>query len=102
MASTPEDAQRLFNAAVAALQAGRADEARRDAEALAALAPDNASVLLLLATACRATGDSAAEEAAVDRLLAQEPRAVRGLLMKGDCLARAGDATALRTITGWR
>jgi aspartyl/asparaginyl beta-hydroxylase (cupin superfamily) len=94
MASTPEDAQLLFNAAVGALQAGRAAEARRDAETLAALAPDNASVLLLLATACRAGGDSAAEEAALDGLLALEPRLARGLIMKGDCRTRAGDEEA--------
>ena len=91
MASNPQQARRLFDEAVAALQAGRGGEARRHAEALVALAPDNGSVQLLLATACRATGEAAAEEAALDRLLALEPRSVRGLIMKGDSRARAGD-----------
>lgn len=91
MASNPQQARRLFDEAVAALQAGRGGEARRHAEALVALAPDNGSVQLLLATACRATGEAAAEEAALDRLLSLEPRSVRGLIMKGDSRARAGD-----------
>ncbi len=90
MQTSQRDAQTLFRDAVGALQQGRADDARRDAEALAAAAPDNAPVWLLLATACRGQGDPVGEEAALDRLLALEPRSVRGLIMRGDGRAREG------------
>jgi hypothetical protein len=83
--------QELFNQAVAALNGGRADEARRLAETLAERVPGNASILLLLATACRGAADGPGEEAALDRLLAAAPRSVRGLIMKADCRARSDD-----------
>jgi aspartyl/asparaginyl beta-hydroxylase (cupin superfamily) len=84
----------LVRDAVAALHAGRADEARSLAERATALGVGNAQAWLLLATACRAQNDPAGEENALDRLLAIEPRMVRGLIMKGDCRARAGDDRA--------
>lgn len=83
--------QELFNRAVAALNGGRVAEARQAAETLAARVPGNGSILLLLATCCRAEQDKAGEEAALDRLLAASPRAVRALIMKGDCRERDGD-----------
>ena len=94
MTMSRQEAEGLFRRAVAALNAGRADEARAGAEALAASELANAHVLLLLATACRAQQDPAAEEAALDRLLALDPRGLRALIMKGDCRMRAGDETA--------
>ncbi|HEU0310396.1 MAG TPA: aspartyl/asparaginyl beta-hydroxylase domain-containing protein [Sphingomicrobium sp.] len=45
---------------------------------------------LPLARACRALGDRQAEEAAVDQALAVDTRDIRGLVMKGDCLAARG------------
>jgi len=94
MSLTQQDAQSLFHRAIADLGAGRLDEARRAADTLAASNFANAHVWLLQATTCRAQSDAAAEEAALDRLLAAEPRSVRGLVMKGDCRAAAGDERA--------
>jgi hypothetical protein len=51
----------------------------------------NSQILLLYAVACRGTGDAAAEEASIDRLLKDQPNGLRPLIMKGDCRARAGD-----------
>lgn len=81
----------LFRNAVAALGAGRLDEARQTADALAASPFANAHIWLLQATACQAQRDLPNAEAALDRLLAADPRSVRGLVMKGDCRMGAGD-----------
>lgn len=87
----PQQAQALLREGVLALQQGRASEARARFEAFTGADQANAQAWLLLATACRAQQDHAAEEAAVDRLLALAPQAVSGLIMKGDCRARAGE-----------
>jgi aspartyl/asparaginyl beta-hydroxylase (cupin superfamily) len=86
-----QDAERMTREGIQALQQGRASEARSRFEAVAAGGAAGAQIWLLLAIACRALKDEAAEEDAVDRLLSLEPQAVRGLIMKGDCRARAGD-----------
>lgn len=49
---------------------------------------------ILLAQACRMAGDQAGEVAALDNLLANQPRDIRALIMRGDCHARAGDDRA--------
>ena len=87
----PQRAQMLLREGILALQQGRASEARGRFESVAAAGQANAQLWLLLAMACRAQPDNTAEEAAVDRLLALEPQAISGLIMKGDCRARAGD-----------
>ena len=86
-----QQAQHLLREGILALQQGRARDARARFEGVAQAGQANAQIWALLAMACRAEQDHAAEEAAVDRLLALEPQAVRGLVMKGDCRARAGD-----------
>ncbi len=91
MQLSPQDAERLAREGVEALRQGRAADARQRFDAVAQSGRANAQVWLLLATACRAVDDRGAEETALDRLLAEEPQAVRGLLMKGDCRAAAGD-----------
>ena len=97
MELTNHDAERFARSGVQALQDGRPSEARQSFEAITQSGRANAQIWLLLAVACRADSDAAAEEAALDRLLALEPHAVRGLIMKGDCCADAGDErTALR------
>ncbi len=50
--------------------------------------------LFLLAQACRIDSDREGELAAIDRLLAQQPHHLGGLLMKGAALSRAGDNDA--------
>ncbi len=88
---TNQDAERIARTGVVALQAGRPDEARQSFEAITQSGRANAQIWLLLAVACHGDADPLAEEAALDRLIALEPRAVRGLIMKGDCRARADD-----------
>jgi aspartate beta-hydroxylase len=50
-----------------------------------------AAALLDLARECRLKGDAAGEAAALDRLLAAEPRNVLALIRRADCYAAAGD-----------
>ena len=81
----------LLREGVEALQRGRAAEAKDRFEAVTQTGRASAQIWLLLASACRAAEDFAAEEAALDTLLALEPRTIRGRIMKGDCRVRAGD-----------
>jgi hypothetical protein len=89
-----EEAERLVKEGVAALNQGRPAEAAARFERVTRAGRANAQIWLLLATARRAADDPAGEEAALDALLAMEPRIVRGHVMKGDCRARAGDDCA--------
>lgn len=67
--------------------------ARRDGKAaVAALTQLPDAPPLTLAQAYLLAGDPAAAEAAIDRLLASEPRHVWGLIIKGDCRAQASDS----------
>jgi aspartyl/asparaginyl beta-hydroxylase (cupin superfamily) len=86
-----QDAERLTREGIQALQLGRVPEARSRFEAAAAAGGASAQTWLLLAIACRAEEDSAAEEAALDKLLAVAPQVLRGLIMKGDCRLKAGE-----------
>lgn len=96
MQLTNRDAERLVTEGVQLLRQGRPAEARGRFEQVTATGRANSQIWLLLATACRAASDAAAEEAAVDQLLINEPRLIRGHVMKADCRARAHDnATAL-------
>jgi hypothetical protein len=52
----------------------------------------SASALLELARDARRRGDAAAQVAALDRLLAADPRNVPALIQRADCFAAAGDA----------
>ena len=83
--------QQLLREGVAALQQGRASEARVRFEAAIREGRNDPGIWLLLAVSCRAGRDHQAEEQALDRLLALDPQSVRGLIMKGDCRAGAGD-----------
>ncbi len=51
----------------------------------------DATVMLGLARACKALADAAGQVAALDRLLAAEPRNVPALILRADCHAAAGD-----------
>jgi tetratricopeptide (TPR) repeat protein len=87
MAATPDYA----SAGAAALQKGDASKARElFAQAAAGPAP-GATVLLGLARACRLLSDTAGQAAALDRLLASEPRNIPALIQRADCFAAAGD-----------
>ena len=93
-----QEAERLVREAVDALQNGRPDEARSCLERVTATGRASAQIWLLLATVCRAQGDTDAEEAALDQVLEMEPRAVRALIMKADCRAAVADYRVAATL----
>jgi aspartyl/asparaginyl beta-hydroxylase (cupin superfamily) len=86
-----QEAERLVRDGADALRQGRPREARERFERLTREGVANAQIWLLLAAACRGEEDLAGEEAAVDRLLALEPRLLRGHLMKARCREKAAD-----------
>ncbi|WP_380875115.1 hypothetical protein ACFB49_03410 [Sphingomonas sp. DBB INV C78] len=94
MALNAAEADVMVREGVAAMQRRDAATARRLFETLADPASGIVPPWILLAQACRLEGDHAAEEVAVDRLLADQPRNLRALVMKGDCRARQGDDRA--------
>jgi aspartyl/asparaginyl beta-hydroxylase (cupin superfamily) len=89
-----EEADRLVRDGVAAMQRGAAGEARRAFEQVASAGNGIAPPWLLIAQACRLEGDHRAELQALDLLLAEQPRHLRALIMKGDVLKRGGDLRA--------
>lgn len=89
-----DQAERLAREGAAALRAGDFATARRSFEGLTGTGRAPAPIWLALAEACRAGGDAAAEEAALDGFLALEPRHLVGLIRKGDCRMGAGDERA--------
>lgn len=91
----PPEADALLRAGVAAMQRRDAAAARAAFERLAGFGPPVPPPWLLLAQACRLGGDGNAEARALDALLAAEPRDLRGLVMRGDLHARAGDPRAM-------
>ncbi len=88
---TNEAAQRLIVEGVTALQQGRPAEAKTRFETITQTGRANNQIWLLLATACHGLGDLEGKEAALDSLLALDPRTVRGRIMKADCRLQAGD-----------
>lgn len=97
---SPAEADRLIREGVAAMQRGAAREARTAFERVAAAGNGIAPPWLLIAQACRLERDEAGERAALDKLLADHPRHLRGLIMKGDLLDRRGDGRAAESFYG--
>ncbi|GAO40806.1 hypothetical protein SCH01S_51_01390 [Sphingomonas changbaiensis NBRC 104936] len=91
---TPAQADQLVRDGVAAMQRGDGTSARRAFEQVASAGNGIAPPWLLIAQACRLQRDEDAELAALDRLLADQPRHLRGLIMKGDLFGRRGDLRA--------
>lgn len=91
MQMTPQQANQLVREGSAALQAGRAADARTTLERVTAAGFENPELWMLIATVCRTLGDAGGEEAALDRALALDPRAVRAIIQKADCRLKAGD-----------
>lgn len=95
---TGTDFQAIANQGVAALQRGDAAAARRAFDAVAQAGRASHQLWLLLAQSCELLGDDDAMQAALDRVLAAEPRNLYALLMRGEQMARAGDT---RAAAGW-
>jgi hypothetical protein len=91
MADSQRELQDLARSAMQALVSGDARRARENFERVISQAQVDASVHLGHAYACRALKDLPSARAAVDRVLALEPRNLRALVLKGDCLVEAGD-----------
>lgn len=94
MQLTNEQALAVVRQGMEAYRAGRPTEARRHLESVTQTGRANAQIWMVLAMACRADGDGEAAEAAVDRLMALEPRAIRAHIMKADCRTQANDTRA--------
>lgn len=88
------DVRALAQSGVEALQRGDPRAARESFETIVAAGHEDAASCLGLAYACRGLDDKPAALAAVTRALALEPRNLRALVLKGDCLAELGDARA--------
>lgn len=84
------DPREINRQAISALQAGNASAARESFQRLLALTPSDTNALLGLAFACAQLRDDAATLDAVNRLLALEPRNLRGLLFKADHFDQTG------------
>jgi aspartate beta-hydroxylase len=102
------DIQRLMQLSLAALRAGDGRQARSLLETITASGRADSSHWLGLAYACSQLGDSPGALAAADRSLALDPRNLRAVIVKADCLAGLGKAGqslevyryALRLATG--
>jgi aspartyl/asparaginyl beta-hydroxylase (cupin superfamily) len=84
----------VANYAAAGAQALRSGDAHRARDLFSrALAAGEAGApaMLGLARACKALADEPGQVAALDRLLAAEPRNIAGLVLRADCYAAAGD-----------
>jgi hypothetical protein len=89
-----QEAEALARAGIAALREGRAPEARRLLEQLAASESPLPAPWFLLAQACHHSGDRNAADTALDRALAAQPRNLGALIMKGDYRRSDGDLRA--------
>jgi aspartyl/asparaginyl beta-hydroxylase (cupin superfamily)/cell division septum initiation protein DivIVA len=74
-----------------ALRRGDALQARALLQRAAEGGRNDATVMLGLARACQALADEKGLSAALDRLLAAEPRNIPGLILRADSYAAAGD-----------
>jgi aspartate beta-hydroxylase len=90
--SAQPDGPALARAGADALRRGDARAARDGFERAIGAGQTDAVVWLGLAYACRQLQDDSGTAAAVERLLALDPRNLRGLLLKGDLFDRAGDS----------
>jgi tetratricopeptide (TPR) repeat protein len=94
MPMSAAEAESAIRSGVAALQQGNAKQAQQLFEEVIGRGSPLPPPWFLLAQACRRAGDHAGEEAALDRVLADQPRNIGALIMKGDCRGRTGDNRA--------
>jgi tetratricopeptide (TPR) repeat protein len=89
-----QEAEDAIRAGIIALQRSDGAEAQRLLEQLIDRGSPLPPPWFLLAQACRQTGDREAEAAALDRLLADQPRHIGALIMRGDLYDGAADERA--------
>lgn len=90
MSLTPQEMNTLAGAAMAALQAGRADEAARGFEQIIGRGGENRDIWLGLALARQAQSRKEQMIEALDKVLLEDPTNLRALLMKGDAIWDSG------------
>lgn len=90
--TTMSNAAELATAGAEALRRGDAQKAREFLSQAVEGGRTDAPVMLGLAAACKALDDRPGQVAALDRLLASEPRNIPALILRADCYTAAGDA----------
>jgi len=100
MQATPMKAREVQQAAMEALRRGDARRARELFSNIIARGGADSAVWLGLAFACKNLGDNDGKLAAIDKVLAAEPRNLRALVLKGDHFAQAGDGRTASTFYG--
>lgn len=96
-ALTREQAEALARSGIEALRRGDAASAREQFKTAIASGVLLEQPWLMLAQACRMTGDTASEIAALDHLLSERPRDLAALLMMGSAKARLNDDRAAQS-----
>jgi aspartyl/asparaginyl beta-hydroxylase (cupin superfamily) len=91
MPMSAQEAEQAIRTGIAALQRRDGAAARQAFEQVIEGGSAVPPPWFLLAQACRYAGDAQAEERALDRVLAEQPRHIGALIMKGDCRAQAGE-----------
>jgi hypothetical protein len=91
MTFSQAEAEKIGKEGVAALQRGDAAGARAAFDRLIASGRAGSQARLLLAEACRQSGDRDAEASALDGLLAVDPHNIPALLMRGDVYRSVGE-----------
>ena len=94
MPMSAAEAETAIRSGIAALQRGDAAQAQRLFQEVIDRGSPLPAPWFPLAQACRYTGDHAREESALDKVLADQPRNIGALIMKGDCRVRAEDKRA--------
>lgn len=93
-----QNLQQLARTGMEALQAGRTADARAAFLAIADAGRATPKLWAMIAETSEALGDDATQHRALDALLAENPRDLLALCMKGDLFLRAGDD---RAAMGW-
>ncbi|MDH7973175.1 aspartyl/asparaginyl beta-hydroxylase domain-containing protein [Sphingomonas sp. AR_OL41] len=91
MTATNAELEAWVRDAVTALQAGKPHDARALLERVTATGRTNVQIWMLLAHVCRATGDGAAQDRAIDEVLRRDADNIRALIWKGDTRVAARD-----------
>lgn len=91
MTATNAELEAWVRDAAAALQAGKPREARALLERVTATGRSNVQIWMLLAYACRETGDDAAQDRAIEEVLRRDAGNIRALIWKGDMRVAARD-----------
>jgi hypothetical protein len=87
-------AEDIARKGVASLQAGDGARAKAHFGELVDGGHATVAMRMMLARACSLTGDLEGEAAALDPILAADPKNLQALLMRADCYRRGGDARA--------